>query len=44
MSLVEQAKEFVFPILEKVCGNYPYHNPNHTRSVYERATYIALSE
>lgn len=44
MNLALQAKEFVFPLLEKVCGKYPYHNPNHTHSVYERATYIALAE
>jgi len=44
MSLVEQAKEFVFPLLEKSCGDYPYHNPNHTQLVYNRASYLGLAE
>ncbi len=43
MSLVEQAKEYVFTLLEK-CKDYPYHNPAHTLGVFNRATYLALAE
>ena len=44
MSLVEQAKEYIFPLLEKYCKNYPYHNPTHTELVYTRASYLGLAE
>jgi HD superfamily phosphodiesterase len=43
MSLVEQAKIYTSHLLE-VCKEYPYHNPTHTLSVFERATYIAVTE
>lgn len=41
--LIESAKTYVFSLLE-VCKDYPYHNPDHTKWVYDRATYLALSE
>jgi len=42
--LVKKAQNTVFPLLEKYCGDYPFHNPAHTRGVFERATYLALTE
>lgn len=42
-TLVESAKNYTQDILQ-VCKDYPYHNPEHSISVYERATYIALAE
>ena len=42
--LVREAQNFVFPLLEKHCAHYPFHNPSHTRSVFERSTYLALAE
>ena len=44
MSLVEQAKKYTLGLLSKKCKNYPYHNPGHTESVFNRATYLALAE
>ena len=43
MNLIEQARSYVQDILRK-CESYPYHNPDHTLKVYDRATYIALAE
>jgi hypothetical protein len=43
MSLVEQAKIYTNNLL-LVCKDYPYHNPAHTVSVFNRATYLALAE
>ncbi len=43
MNLISQARSYVLDILRK-CEGYPYHNPDHTLRVYDRATYIALSE
>jgi hypothetical protein len=42
-SLVESAKIYTQDLLE-VCRDYPYHNPAHSLSVLDRATYIALAE
>lgn len=44
LTLVEQAKNYVTPLLEKHCKNYYFHNISHTISVFERATYLAMSE
>ena len=43
MNLIEQARSYVMDILRK-CETYPYHNPDHTVKVCDRATYIALAE
>lgn len=43
-SLVREAYKYVIPQLEKVCGNYFFHNPAHTINVLERATYLAMKE
>lgn len=43
MSLVEQAKKYTTELLT-FCEKYPYHNPDHTRWVFDRASYLALSE
>lgn len=42
-SLVESAKIYTQDILQ-VCKDYPYHNPAHSISVLDRATYIAMAE
>ncbi len=43
MSLIEEARKHTSSLLE-ACKNYPYHNPRHTTWVFDRATYLALSE
>lgn len=43
MSLVELARKYAMDLLT-FCEKYPYHNPDHTRGVFDRATYLALSE
>lgn len=42
-SLVEAAKKYTQDLLQ-VCKDYPYHNPEHSISVLDRATYIAMAE
>ncbi len=42
-SLIESAKSYTQELLE-VCKDYPYHNPGHSISVLDRATYIAMAE
>lgn len=42
-TIIDQAKTYTAKLLEK-CANYPYHNPEHTTSVFNRATYLALAE
>lgn len=42
-SLIESAKIYSQDLL-KVCKDYPYHNPHHSISVLDRATYIAMAE
>ncbi|NRH20744.1 HD domain-containing protein [Candidatus Gracilibacteria bacterium] len=42
-SLVESAKKYTQNLLQ-VCKDYPYHNPEHSISVLDRATYIAMAE
>lgn len=44
MNLVTHAEDYVFPLLETYCSNYPYHNPAHTRAVHSRAKYLAEKE
>jgi len=41
MSIITQAESYVFPLLEEHCGKYPYHNPDHTRTVRKRALFLA---
>lgn len=43
MSIIEQARAYVFDILRK-CEDYPYHNPSHTNNVFDRATFLAMNE
>lgn len=43
MSIVEQVHSYTTELLKK-CERYPYHNPEHTQLVYDRATYLALAE
>lgn len=43
MNIVESANIYTASILE-TCKHYPYHNPDHTRWVFDRATYLALAE
>lgn len=43
MSLLESARIYTSTLLE-FCKDYPYHNPNHTRGVFDRATYLAMAE
>lgn len=42
-SLVSQAREYTQNLLQ-VCKEYPYHNPEHSIGVLDRATYIAMAE
>lgn len=42
-SLVESARIYTQDLLQ-VCKNYPYHNPEHSINVLDRATYIAMAE
>ena len=42
-NIVQEAKEYVLHLLES-CKDYPYHNPEHTIGVYERASYLGLQE
>lgn len=42
-SLIESARIFTQELLQ-VCKDYPYHNPLHSISVLDRATYIAMAE
>ena len=42
-SLIESAKIYTQELLQG-CREYPYHNPGHSISVLERATYIAMAE
>ncbi len=41
--IVEKARAHTSELLA-FCKDYPYHNPQHTNSVFNRATYIGLSE
>ena len=41
--LTDLARSYVFDILRR-CESYPYHNPEHTKSVVTRATYLAMAE
>lgn len=43
MSIIEEARLYTQDLLSP-CKTYPYHNPDHSLNVYERATYIALAE
>lgn len=43
MSLLDSARVYTSVLLES-CKDYPYHNPDHTRGVFDRATYLAMSE
>ena len=43
MTLVDRAEKYTSWLL-KSCENYPYHNPWHTKSVFDRATYLAMAE
>ncbi|MFZ2255261.1 MAG: hypothetical protein WAW59_05575 [Patescibacteria group bacterium] len=43
MSLLDSARVYTSYLLEQ-CKDYPYHNPDHTRGVFDRATYLAMSE
>ncbi len=42
-SLVKSARIYTQELLQ-VCKDYPYHNPAHSISVLDRATYIAMAE
>ncbi len=42
-SLIESARQYTQDLLQ-ICNSYPYHNPAHSISVLDRATYIALAE
>jgi uncharacterized protein len=42
-SIVESARIYTQDLLQ-VCNSYPYHNPAHSISVLDRATYIAMAE
>ncbi len=42
-SLISLAKTYTQELLQ-VCKDYPYHNPAHSMSVLDRATYIAMAE
>lgn len=42
-SLIARARAYTSKLLE-YCHNYPFHNPEHTTSVFDRATYLALIE
>ncbi len=42
-SLLDSARVYTNFLLEQ-CKAYPYHNPDHTRGVFDRATYLAMSE
>ncbi|MBX9809168.1 HD domain-containing protein, partial [Candidatus Gracilibacteria bacterium] len=42
-SLIESAKTYTQSLLQG-CKDYPYHNPAHSISVLDRATYIAMAE
>ncbi len=42
-SLISLAKTYTQELLQ-VCKDYPYHNPAHSISVLDRATYIAMAE
>jgi HD superfamily phosphodiesterase len=42
-SIIESARIYSQNLLE-VCKDYPYHNPRHSISVLDRATYIAMAE
>lgn len=42
-SIIEEAKIYTQDLLQ-VCKDYAYHNPAHSISVLDRATYIALAE
>lgn len=43
-TLVEKARIYALEIVEKSCKNYFFHNPSHTESVFDRATYLAMTE
>lgn len=43
-TLVNQAHDFVMPKILKHCQNYEFHNAEHTKNVFERASYLALAE
>lgn len=42
--LVADAYEYCIEILEKHCAHYFFHNPEHTKDVFKRATYLAKIE
>lgn len=44
MSLILDAEKYIFPLLDKYCGDYPYHNPDHTRAVHSRVIQLAERE
>lgn len=43
-TLVKKAYNHTLPLIEKHCGKYPFHNQHHTKWVFERSTYLGLSE
>ncbi len=43
-SLVEKAKDYITPLLNDYCKNHYFHNISHTLAVFDRATYLAMSE
>lgn len=43
MTLLDSARVYTSSLLEH-CKDYPYHNPAHTRWVFDRATYLAMAE
>lgn len=43
MPIVQNAHNYVFDLL-KSCQEYPYHNPSHTQWVFDRATFLGMSE
>lgn len=44
LSLVEKAKNYITPLLSDICKNHYFHNLSHTIAVFDRATYLAMSE
>lgn len=42
--LVEEAYSYCMELIDRYCHNYFFHNPSHTRWVYERSTYLAMAE
>lgn len=44
ITLVEEAKKYALGIVEKYCKHYFFHNISHTQSVFDRSTYLAMTE